>query len=224
MRVAVIYHCPQTTGRLDDALSEAGAEVDRHHLDQGDPVPAGLAAYDRVVLLGGAMGAYDSDRFWWLADEKKWLARLVAQDVPVLGICLGAQLLADALGGKAYKAEVPEAAVLSLQVTEDGRRHPVVSLAQPSVFSLHQDTFRLPEGAELLAHSDRFPHAFCYGSALALQFHPDADLELALSWGREEWSILDASGVGYDDYAAQLKSADDDLDRSSREIFRAWLL
>jgi GMP synthase (glutamine-hydrolysing) len=222
MRVAVIYHCPQTTGRLDDALSEVRAQVDRHYLDQGDPVPSGLI-YDRVVVLGGAMGAYDSDHFWWLEEEKDWLAGLVESEIPVLGICLGAQLLADALGGKAYKADVPEVAVLSLQLTEEGRRHPVVSLAQPSVFSLHQDTFQLPEGAALLAHSDRFPHAFRYGSALALQFHPDADLELALSWGREEWSILGASGIEFDDYTAQVKSADEDLDRSSREIFRAWL-
>lgn len=218
-----MYHCPQTTGRLDDALSEVDARVDRHHLDQGDAVPTGLAGYDRVVILGGPMGAYDSDRFWWLEAEKAWLAGLVEREVPVLGICLGAQLLADVLGGKVYKAQVPEAAVLPLRLTEEGRRHPVVSLAQPLVFSLHQDTFHLPEGAALLAHSDRFPHAFRYGSALALQFHPDADLELALSWGTEEWSILGAGGIEFDGYSAQLKSADDDLDRSSREIFRAWL-
>lgn len=222
MRVAVIYHCPQTTGRLDDALGEVGASVDRHYLDQGDPVPAGYA-YDRVVVLGGAMGAYDASRFNWLVDEKRWLSHLVANDVPVLGICLGAQLLADALGGRAFKAEAPEAEVVALSLTDEGTRHPVMALARPSVFSFHQDTFTLPPDANLLAYTDRFPQAFRAGSALALQFHPDADLEQALSWGKEDWSILGAARIGFDHYSAQLEVANADLDRSSREIFRAWL-
>lgn len=222
MRVGLVYHCPQTTGRLDDALSEVGATVERHYFDQADPVPDDLT-YDRVVVLGGAMGAYDADRFGWLAAEKQWLSSLVAADVPVLGICLGAQLLADALGGRAYKAESPEAGVVRLRLSDEGRRHPVVSLAQPSVFSLHQDTFSLPPDATLLASTDRFPQAFMVGSALALQFHPDADSEQALSWGKEDWSILGAAGLTLDEYSTQLEVAEPALDRSSREIFRAWL-
>lgn len=222
MRVGVIYHSPQMRNRLDDVLAEVGAAVSRHSLDQGDAVPAD-ETYDRVVVLGGPMGAYDSDRFPWLEPEKRWLAELVKAGVPVLGICLGAQLLADSLGGRAYKASMPEAGVFPVKLSAVGHRDPIVSLAPPAVLSLHQDTFDIPEGAELLARTDRFPQAFRVGSALGLQFHPDADLERALAWGKADSSKLEGAGVGFDDYAAQLKAADAHLDRSSREIFRAWL-
>lgn len=221
--MAVIYHCPQTTGRLDDALTEIGAEVTRHRLDDGDRLPD-PDYLDRVVVLGGAMGAYDTVEFPWLGQEKAWLAGLIDSGLPVLGICLGAQLLADALGGRAYRAERAEAAVVELELTVAGSAHPVVSLAGPLVFSLHQDTFDLPPGAELLARSGPYPQAFSYASALALQFHPDADLDQALAWGKEDWSLLSKARVDFDTYGAQLAGADHQLDQSSRAIFREWLL
>jgi GMP synthase (glutamine-hydrolysing) len=222
MRVAVILHCEQTTGRLDDALAQIGADIRRFHLPGGDLLP-GPGSVDRVVVLGGAMGAYDGERFPWLEQEKSWLRELVAGGIPVLGICLGGQLLADALGGEAYRGERPEAAVVRIELTEAGRVDPVVSQAGPRVYSLHRDTFSLPPGATLLARNDRFPHAFRSGPALGLQFHPDADLDQALAWGREEWSVLAAAGVAYDEYAAELKEADAGLDSSSRALFLAWL-
>jgi GMP synthase (glutamine-hydrolysing) len=220
VRVAVVYHCPQTTDRLDDALGAIGAEITRHRLDLGEPLPE---EQDRAVVLGGAMGAYDTDEFPWLGEEKAWLASLVESGTPILGICLGAQLLADALGGRAYRAERAEAAVVALELTAAGRAHPVVSEAAAVVYSLHQDTFDLPPAAELLARSGAYPQAFTYASALALQFHPDADLDQALAWGKEDWSLLSKAGVDFDTYAAQLADADEELDRSSRAIFEAWL-
>jgi GMP synthase (glutamine-hydrolysing) len=221
MRVALVYHCPQTTHRLDDSLAEAGAEVERFHLEAGDPIPGD--GFDRVVILGGAMGAYDIVRYPWLEAEKAWILSLVGEGVPVLGICLGSQLIADALGGRAYKADSPEADVIPLELTEAGKADPVASNIGDLVYSLHQDTFTLPPGATLLAQSQRFPHAFRLGSALALQFHPDADRDQGLEWGKEDWSVLGAAGVEYDSYAAALAAAEPELDRSSRAIFRAWL-
>jgi GMP synthase (glutamine-hydrolysing) len=222
MRVALTMHCEQTTGRLDDALRAAGAKSWRFHLERGDGLPE-PDSFDRVVVLGGAMGAYDGARFPWLDLEKKWLRELVADRVPILGICLGSQLLADALGGEAFRADRPEAAVIALELTEAGQADPVVSHAGPLVYSLHQDTFSLPPGATLLARTELFPHAFRCGSALALQFHPDADLDQALRWGREDWGVLGAAGVSYDHYAAQLAAADALLDAGSRALFASWL-
>ncbi|MGQ0849386.1 MAG: type 1 glutamine amidotransferase [Actinomycetota bacterium] len=222
MHVAVIQHCRQSTARLDEALAAVGAEVDRLDLEWGDAVPLS-ATYDKVVVLGGAMGVYDHPRFPWLEDEKKWLRDLVDRHVPVLGICLGSQLLADALGGRAHLAEEPEAGVFPLQLTEAGRTHPVVSAAGQVVFSLHRDTFTLPPAATLLAHTDLAHQAFQLGSATAIQFHPDADLDLAIRWGEQEASILAAAGVAFDDYVRALHEADPELDAGSRRLFKTWL-
>ncbi|MGH9891779.1 MAG: hypothetical protein ACREA0_07325 [bacterium] len=85
MRVGLIMHCDQTTGRLDDALAQAGAEIERYLIHRNEPIPSDVD-FDRVVILGGAMGAYEEGQHPWLADEKKWLRALVEGDVPVLGI------------------------------------------------------------------------------------------------------------------------------------------
>ena len=217
----MVYHCSQSTERLDDAFAAAGAVVERFHLESGDGLPG--PGFDRAVLLGGGMGAYDVDSHPWLEGEKDWIRQLVGASVPVLGICLGSQLLADALGGRVYKADHPEVAVTPITLTAAGAADEVVSEAGPVVYSLHQDGFTLPPDATLLAHTARFPHAFSLGSALALQFHPDADLEQALAWGKEDLAILTAAGVDYEDYAQGLVAADSELDRSSRAIFTAWL-
>lgn len=222
MRVGVIYHCEQTTGRLDDELHRAGAEIVRLHLHRGDQVPA-AESFDRVVTLGGEMGAYEDDRHAWMPAEKAWLAGLVSQEVPVLGICLGSQLLAAALGGSAFQAGRPEADVIDLELTADGDADPVMKALGGKVFSLHQDTFDLPPGATLLARSPLYPQAFRACSALAVQFHPDADADLAKRWGKEDWSVLGRAGVDYDDYSARLETADRELDANSRAFFRAWL-
>ena len=217
----MVHHCPQTTHRLDDALGQAGAYVERFHLEEGDPVPG--TDFDRAVILGGAMGAYDVHQHPWLEDEKAWIRSLVEGGVPVLGICLGCQLIADALGGSAYKASHSEAGLVSIILTAAGCDDPVVSKTGPLVYTLHQDTFDLPADASLLAHTDRFPYAFRLGSALGLQFHPDADRDQALAWGKEEEPFLKAAGVDYDDYAQSLVAAEPQLDRTSRAIFAAWL-
>jgi GMP synthase (glutamine-hydrolysing) len=169
------------------------------------------------------MAAYEDELHSWLAPEKLWLSDLVAAEVGVLGICLGSQLLAAALGGTAYPAPKPEAGLIKLQVTESGRGDPTFARFGEWVFSLHQDTFGLPPGSTLLASSDHFPQAFRCGSALAIQFHPDADLDLAKRWGKEEWSLLPAAGVDYDAYCHDLETADAALDENSRAFFEAWL-
>ena len=130
---------------LADAL--AGRPWTMVELDEGESLPA-LDAIGGVVVLGGLMGAYDEDEFPYLVDEKRFLGDAVDVDVPVLGICLGAQLLADATGGKAYLAETPEATFAPVRLTEAGLTDPVASqLNGCHVLRFHQDTWDLPRGA-----------------------------------------------------------------------------
>jgi GMP synthase (glutamine-hydrolysing) len=223
MRVGVIYHCDQTTDRLDEVLAAQDAEVARYRLDQGDDVPA-TTPFDAVIVLGGAMGAYDTAEHPWLEDEKAWLQTLATNNVPVLGICLGSQLLADVLGGRAFLSPgAPEAGVIRLELTAAGRADRVLRYAGTGVFSLHQDTFELPPGAKLLGLSADYPQAFRYGSVLAIQFHPDADAALAVEWAKEMAPFLTGAGVELADYERDLEAAEPYLARTSRRIFQAFL-
>ncbi|HUO45547.1 MAG TPA: type 1 glutamine amidotransferase [Acidimicrobiia bacterium] len=223
MRVAVLYHCEQTTHRLDDALADAGAEVERFRLDLDEVVPSGTD-FDAVVVLGGSMGAYEEEQYPWLVGEKEWLRKLVESRTPVLGICLGSQLLADALGGKAMRANsAPEVGVTPLRLTLTGQVDPVARHAGEVVYNLHQDTFELPPGADLLASSAGFPQAFRLGSALAVQFHPDADARQAIDWVDEVPDFLTKAGVEVVAYTEDLEKWEPVLDRNSRLLFRAFL-
>ncbi len=210
-------------GRLVDALVQARVPWRDVHAHRGDDLPD-LDDALAVVLLGGYMSAYEEDEFPWLADEKAYARKAVERDIPVLGICLGAQLLADALGGRAYRADRPEVGIVRLSFTPEGRADPVVGALAPEVFAFHQDTFRLPPDAVLLARSDRFDHIFRLGSALALQFHPETPTDLAIRWGEEAADrILAPAGVDLDDYRAMMRDHEAALAAAADGLFSRWL-
>jgi GMP synthase (glutamine-hydrolysing) len=221
--VLVIQHEEETPpGRLTAAFGRAGVEPLTVRVDLGEPLPD-LTEVCGVIVLGGEAGSYQEDRYPFLIDEKKLLREAVDRSVPVLGICLGAQLLADALGGKAFKADRPEVGVVQVTLTAEGAAHPVVSRLGRRVFSVHQDSFALPPGAVLLAESDRFPQAFECGSALALQFHPEAEKSIGMGWARSEGGILGRVGITRDELGGQLDEWDDQLDSDAAALFDVWL-
>jgi GMP synthase-like glutamine amidotransferase len=137
-----------------------------------------------LVVLGGPMGVGDVEQHPYLAGEIDLLAAAVAADVPVLGVCLGAQLLACALGGTVGPAGVAEVGIGNVALTPAGERDGVLG---PSgrvvpVLHWHEDTFTIPPGAESLASSDRCVNqAFRVGRAYGLQFHAELDTGLAAS-------------------------------------------
>jgi GMP synthase (glutamine-hydrolysing) len=170
---------------FEDELRARGLDVVRVELDEGEPLPQ-WREFPAIVVMGGPMGAYDEADHPWLAGEKRLLREAVEADVPVWGVCLGAQVLASALGARVYRGDEPEVGVLPVELTAAAAEDPVFGQAPPSFPTLqwHGDSFELPEGATLLASSPAYPHqAFRVGRSYGLQFHIEVPLELAREWG-----------------------------------------
>lgn len=143
----------------------------------------GPEVVDGLVVLGGPMSVWDEDRHPWLVREKQLLRRFVEADRPVLGICLGAQLLAEVLGARAYRGTRQEIGWFPVQAGSGCRSHPLGAVLPDrfETFLWHGDTFDLPTGATHLAASAAFPNqAFAWRRFLALQFH----LEVRPDWVR----------------------------------------
>jgi GMP synthase (glutamine-hydrolysing) len=148
----------------------------------GDPLPA-HEEIDGVVAMGGPMNVDDLERHPELEAEREWLAEAVARRIPVLGICLGAQLLARALGAEVRPGERPEIGFAHVDVHDSA--DPIVGHLAPrsDVLHWHGDVFDLPEGARSLASSAVTEHqAFRYGNAWGVLFHPEADAAMLESW------------------------------------------
>jgi GMP synthase (glutamine-hydrolysing) len=170
---------------FEEELLERGLELVRVELDEGEAIPE-RDDFAAIVVMGGPMGAYEDDEHPWLAGEKRYLREAVGRDVPVWGVCLGAQLLAASLGARVYRGPEPEVGLLPVELTEAAAEDPVFSDAPPSIPTLqwHGDTFDLPEGATLLARSPAYRNqAFRVGRSYGLQFHVEVTPELAAQWG-----------------------------------------
>lgn len=175
--LAIRHVAFENLGLLAPVLAEAGYAVRLADAGAG-PLPAAAAeAADLLIVLGGPLGAYESEQYPFLADELRLLESRLAAGRPTLGICLGAQLMALALGARAYPGGKKEIGWSPLILTEAGRAGPLKALERVPVLHWHGDTFDLPSGAALLAGSDIYPHqAFAIGpSILGLQFHGEAD-------------------------------------------------
>jgi GMP synthase (glutamine-hydrolysing) len=223
VNVLVFAHGPLVTpGWLGDALAEVGAEYTLVDLSRGDPLPSG--SWDKVVVLGGHMGAYETAEYPWLVSEKAFLKELLESETPVLGVCLGSQLIADVIGGRAYRGTGTEVGFVQLQHTEAGKSDATVSALDGAVVAWHQDTFDLPPGAEVLAFTDDYPHAYRYGSALGVQAHPELTPAMWASWIAQEGSgDLEHAGLDPAEFERRLADESERLREQAVAFFRTWL-
>ncbi|MGH3766942.1 MAG: type 1 glutamine amidotransferase [Pseudonocardiaceae bacterium] len=203
--------------RLGDWLADAGADL-RGCQPARDGVPETLDGVDAVVCLGGEMGAHDDADHPWLAALRSLLADAVVRRLPVLGVCLGGQLLAAATGGAVRRANGgPEAGTLLIAKRDAAAHDPLFAQLPltPDVIQFHHDEIhRLPPGSTLLASSPRYPNqAFRVGAAgYGLQGHIETSPATVLSWARR-----DDAGVFP---AAQLDP--DHLEQVHADIAQAW--
>jgi GMP synthase-like glutamine amidotransferase len=187
--VVIFQHVPfEGPGIIADMLEGRGVPFVIIHGYKGETVPHTPAGYSGVISMGGPMSA--NDDLAYLEKEKKFLNQAVERDLPVMGICLGAQLLAASVGGKVYPGSEIEVGWGDVSLTDEGRKDPVFAAVQDPmpVLHWHMETFDLPENSFLLASSDKYVNqAFRLGShAYGLQFHLEATDEMVRDWVDED--------------------------------------
>jgi GMP synthase (glutamine-hydrolysing) len=188
-------------GTLNPMLKAAGFRIRYVNFGRDPNVIPKLDGYNGLIVLGGPMGVYEADRLPHLQVEMKLIEEAIRRGLPVLGICLGAQLIAHVLGAHVRKAPTWELGWYDLKVTEEGRKDSLFNhyRTQEKVFQIHQDMFDPPKTASHLARTDLVEgQAFRYGEKVyGLQFHLEADHAMIRRWlAREENLKLIADSNG----------------------------
>ena len=180
---AITHVAFEDLGSFEQILREEGFEIEYLNAACDDLGVINPETDDLLIILGGPISVNDVDEYPFIQAELEMLTERLEADKPTLGICLGAQLIAKALGAKVYPGQHKEIGWSPIQLDDAGSRSALRYLVGDEVYVLHWhgETFDLPEYAEHLASSEHYANqAFSYGKALALQFHPEVtrrDLE-----------------------------------------------
>ena len=231
MRVLVLQHIAcEHPGVFSEVMRERGVEAVPVELDRGEPLPD-WRRFDGVLAMGGPMGAADDAEYPWLAPEKQLVREAVEAGRPFLGVCLGVQLLAAALGARVYEAPRSEVGLLPVELTAEGREDAMFAGFDERLLSVqwHADTFDLPSGAVHLARSPAVANqAFRSGErAYGVQFHLEVTSGMVREWGRVPVYRRSLEGtLGPEGGAAFLTEVEhraDELHPAARLLFSNWL-
>lgn len=229
MRVLAIVHQRDAgPGVFAEAIREAGGELDEWTLSERPDALADPLGYDAVLVLGGAMNADEEGRHGWLAEEKALLRELLAREVPLLGLCLGGQLVAEAAGAEPRRAARPEIGWHRVEVTPEGADDPLLGTLAPAfeAFQWHSYEFPLPPGAAPIARSECCLQGARVGErSWALQFHPEVSRADALHWIEDYEADPDAVRIGVDPLAlgAETEAKIGGFNRLGRDLCLRWL-
>ena len=233
MRLLVFQHVDcEHPGRLRDFLEADGIEWTVVELDQGEPIPA-LEDYDALWVLGGPMDVWDVDEHPWLVQEKRAIRRWVRElERPFLGLCLGHQLLADALGGTCGPQRPPEIGVFGVDLTAEGRADPIFNRMPQRQTVLQWHSVRVaqpPDDAVVLASSPdcRVQAMRVAPRAWSLQYHVEVEDDTVRNWGavdayrRALESALGPAAV--DSLAADADQHMEDFATAARHLYRNFM-
>jgi GMP synthase-like glutamine amidotransferase len=230
MRILSVLHPGGgTSGLLRDAAAAGGHELVEWTPGDGEELPGALGDFDGVAVFGGGMNVTDQERLPWLTGEIELLRDALAAGLPMIGVCLGAQLLTEAAGGEVYRVDAPEIGWLEVERLPAGDADPVLAALPErfTAFQWHSYACRLPAGAVELASSPVCPQAFVLGdTAWGVQFHPEVTPEILEEWFDDIDSDPDAVRLGLDPDAAKAEIPEriGPWNAIGRELFGAWLV
>jgi GMP synthase (glutamine-hydrolysing) len=222
--LAIVHQTDAGPGVFADEMRERGVELDEWVLsERGTGPPREIADYGAVLTFGGAMHADQEDLHPWLRFEKDFLAAMIDDGMPILAVCLGSQLLADAAGGSARRASEPEIGWFDVEVTDEGAGDPVIGPLAPSfeAFQWHSYEALPPQGAVVLARSAVCTQAYRIGErAWGIQSHPEVTAADASEWIDDYRADEDAVRIGVDPEAlrAETDAKIADWTRLGREL------
>ena len=209
--IAIINDSEVTTGSLPNDIISINAWEVNWDL---------LSFDDSYIVLGGHMGSYDDEKFSYLQAEKLWLKKAITEDTKILGICLGSQLIADAMGGKAYLSEKIEFGFKNLDfLIEDTLFE---DFKNTKVFSWHRDTFDIPPGATLVAKTE-FPQIYIIKNTTALQFHPEIKTDLFKIWYDSDLSKQELESYDVQSEVQYLNNNSQQLEHSMINFYSKWI-
>ena len=226
MRVLTVVHQPNAgPGVFAEEAAARGVEVVEWRPPEGGAAPEG---WDAAVVLGGAMDADQEDSLAWLGPEKRALSEWLDARLPVLGVCLGAQLVCEAAGGRVGRLSEPEIGWCEVAVTEAGLDDPVTAPLGDrfTAFQWHSYAFEPPAGATVLATSAAGLQAARLGdAAYAIQFHAEVSERDALGWIDDHESDPDAVRIGLEPepLAAATRERIGAWNSTGRALFGRWL-
>ena len=174
----------ETLGTLEPLFRSDGFQIEEIKA-QEHSIPINTHQYCAIIILGGPMAVYDN--LGYLTREQELIRNAVRNEVPVLGICLGSQLIAQAIGGRVYKGPKKEIGWFNVNITDHGLKTLFEGIKHKTlrVFQWHGDTYDLPPTADIIASSTLYPQAFRYGTAVGIQFHLEVNGEMIQRWLQE---------------------------------------
>ena len=231
-KILVFQHVPyEPLGTLDPLLREAGFRIRYVNFGRAPEARPQLERYEALIVLGGPMNSDQIDTYPNLLTEVDIIREALDRDMSILGICLGAQLLAKALGGSVARNARREIGWYDVELTAAGREDPVLEAfsARQQVFQWHEDGISLPPNVVRLAGSEISPvQAFRHGEhAYGFQFHLEASLPLIERWltvpDHEATLAEEAGNIDADEILERAKEAVEPLQLLSRETFGRWI-